>query len=252
VGSTGRYRYTLLTRFQEYVPTLILAASLPYMNSFLENVASWLAKFENHRTHDYYEMSVTQKTFVLSFIAHYLPILLTAFVYIPLGDTIVPWLGAQLPGTLGDKLDKDFFQRNPDRLRNEVVALTLTGQLSDMFEEMVVPHVMHQLRAWYHAYKSYRSHQASLEALSPDDAAEKTMLRTVRRQASMPTYNVQDDISEMVIQFGYLALFSPAWPLVSVGFFVSSDQASGGRFYFLGRLLGGPMLSGYTRTRTTS
>ncbi|KAI0154582.1 calcium-activated chloride channel-domain-containing protein [Xylariaceae sp. FL1272] len=206
----------------EYVPTLILAAALPYMNSFLEDSASWLAEFENHRTQDYYEMSVTQKLFVLSFIVNYLPILLTAFVYVPLGNQIVPWLGSQLPGRLGANLDRNFFQRDPDRLRNEVIALTLTGQLSDMFEEMVVPYAMHRLRSWYHAWKSYRSHQTSFNAVSPDDPMEKSFLRRVRRQASLPTYNVQDDISEMVIQFGYLALFSPVWPLVSIGFFINN------------------------------
>jgi anoctamin-10 len=204
------------------VPTLMLAAALPYMNSFLENAATWLADFENHRTKDYYEMSVTQKLFVLSFIVHYLPILLTAFVYVPLGDTIVPWLGSRLPGTLGNALDRNFFQRDPDRLRNEVIALTLTGQLSDAFEEMVVPYVTHRLRAWYHHSKWFRSHQASFNALSADDPSEKSFLRRVRRQASLPEYNVQDDISEMVIQFGYLALFSPVWPLVSVGFFINN------------------------------
>ncbi|KAI1871901.1 hypothetical protein JX265_005887 [Neoarthrinium moseri] len=208
--------------YLEYVPTLILAAALPYINSLLEDAASWLAEFENHRTHDHHEMSVTQKLFVLSFIVNYLPILLTAFVYVPLGNQIVPWLGSQLPGTLGDKLDKHFFQKDPDRLRNEVIALTLTGQLSDMFEEMVVPYAMHRIRSWYHAYKSYRSHQASFNAVSPDDPMEKSFLRRVRRQASLPSYNVQDDISEMVIQFGYLALFSPVWPLVSVGFFINN------------------------------
>lgn len=200
----------------------MLAAALPYLNSFLEDAATWLADFENHRTKDYHEMSVTQKLFLLSFIVNYLPILLTAFVYVPLGNTIVPWLGAQLPGTLGSTLDRNFFQRDPDRLRNEVIALTLTGQLSDMFEEMVVPFIMHRVKSWYHAFKAYRSHQASFNALSPDDPTEKSFLRRVRRQATLPEYNVQDDISEMVIQFGYLALFSPVWPLVSVGFFINN------------------------------
>lgn len=189
------------------------------MNSFLEDAASRLAELENHRTKDNFEMSLTQKLFVLSFIVNYLPILLTAFVYIPLGDKIVPWLGSQFFSAIGVKLDNNFFQRDPDRLRNEVIALTLTGQLSDMFEEMVVPYVMHRLKSWWHTYKLSRSHFASEKT---DDPTEKDFLRSVRRQASLPTYNVQDDISEMVIQFGYLALFSPVWPLVSVGFWINN------------------------------
>lgn len=65
----------------------MLAVCLPYINTFLEDAAEGLAEFENHRTQDNFDVSLTQKRFVLAFIANYLPILLTAFVYIPLGDS---------------------------------------------------------------------------------------------------------------------------------------------------------------------
>lgn len=66
---------------------MMLAVCLPYINTFLEDVAESLAEFENHRTQDNFDVSLTQKRFILAFIANYLPILLTAFVYIPLGDS---------------------------------------------------------------------------------------------------------------------------------------------------------------------
>ncbi|RYO90730.1 hypothetical protein DL762_002532 [Monosporascus cannonballus] len=210
----------------EYLPTLLLAASLPYISSYLEDVAAMLTDYENHRTYDYYEMSLTQKIFGLSFVANYFPILLTAFVYIPLSDVIVPQIKSFLCRVFGQglsrHLDGGSFQRDSDRLRNELIALTITGQLSDMAQEFVLPYAMHRLRSWYHAHRSYRSQQSSLESLTPDNPSEKALLQSVQRQASLPPYNVQDDISEMVIQFGYLALFSPVWPLVSVGFFVNN------------------------------
>ncbi|KAK8126361.1 calcium-activated chloride channel-domain-containing protein [Apiospora kogelbergensis] len=208
--------------YLEYVPTLVLAACLPYTRSFLEDVATALADFENHRTADYYEMSVTQKTFVLSFIVQYFPILLTAFVYVPLGGKLVPYLQTHLPGYVGQKLNVATFEGDTDRLRNEVIALTVTGQVSDMFEEMVMPYLMHKLRGWWHQYKFWNSNHGAFQALAPDDPAEEPFLRSVRQQASLEPYNVQDDISEMVIQFGYLALFAPVWPLVSVGFFINN------------------------------
>ncbi|KAK7951967.1 Anoctamin-10 [Apiospora aurea] len=208
--------------YLEYVPTLVLAACLPYTRSFLEDFATTLADFENHRTQDYYEMSVTQKTFVLSFIVQYFPILLTAFVYVPLGGSLVPWMQNHLPAHVGEKLNVEPFEEDSNRLRNEVIALTVTGQVSDMFEEMVMPYLMHKLRGWWHQYKFWNSNHGAFQALAPDDPAEEAFLRSVRQQASLEPYNVQDDISEMVIQFGYLALFSPVWPLVSVGFFINN------------------------------
>jgi anoctamin-10 len=55
-----------------------------------------------------------------------------------------------------------------------------------------------------------------------DDPSEARFLRRARKQALRPAYNVQEDIAEMVIQFGYLALFSPVWPLIPIGFFVNN------------------------------
>lgn len=85
--SSLRFHRLFLTRWQEYLPTVMLAVCLPYINTFLEDVAESLAEFENHRTQDNFDVSLTQKRFILAFIANYLPILLTAFVYIPLGDS---------------------------------------------------------------------------------------------------------------------------------------------------------------------
>ncbi|KAH7311348.1 calcium-activated chloride channel-domain-containing protein [Stachybotrys elegans] len=214
------------TGYLEYLPTIALAMSLPYINSFLEDAAVALAEYENHRTQDEYNVSVSQKRFILSFIANYLPILLTAFVYVPMGDTIVPYLeGAlkQILGTpAGSQLGKQSFHQDPDRLRNEMIALTVTGQLSDMFEELILPYIMERARNWYRRYQIRNAYLTSFEAVAPDDPTEKAFLSSVRRQAMLPQYEVQEDIAEMVIQFGYLALFSPVWPLISIGFVVNN------------------------------
>lgn len=137
---------------------------------------------------------------------------------------VVPQIRLLLKNTIGhDAHLHDQFHRDPDRLRNEVIALTVTGQLSDMFEEMAMPIIRLQLRAWWRTYKSKRRY-SDLKGKTPAAAAinDNALLQSVRTQASLEIYNVQDDISEMVIQFGYLALFSPVWPLVSVGFLINN------------------------------
>src|SRR6185312_9038119 len=110
---------------QEYLPTVVLAIFLPYATNILEDMATFLTEYENHRTADHYEMSLTQKIFVLNSITNYLPILLTAFVYVPFGDRIIPVLQHLLNTTLGMKdQTKMTFVADPDRLRNEVITLT--------------------------------------------------------------------------------------------------------------------------------
>lgn len=196
------------------------------MNSFLEDMAEKLAEFENHRTNDNFDMSLTAKRFSLSFIANYLPILLTAFVYIPLGRVIIPHLEHYIRQILGSTAAQYFtpgsLNFNGDRLRDEVIALTTVGLLSDMFEESIKPFLVDKLQMWYRDWRSARAPQESLSAITPDDPDEHMFLESIRHQSTLEQYNVQDDISEMAIQFGYLALFAPIWPLLALGFLINN------------------------------
>ncbi|KAJ4993429.1 hypothetical protein SVAN01_00977 [Stagonosporopsis vannaccii] len=216
----GPYKFYL-----EYLPTVLLGVFLPYATSFLEDLADKLTEYENHRTADHHEMSLTQKIFVLNSITNYLPIFITAFLYVPFGSRVIPILQYCIDTVLGSK-DRmaTRFKADPDRLRNEVIALTLTGQVSGAIEELALPWFKTQFKQWWRDRQESKTHQrgGSGQHLAPDDPGEAKFLRRARKQAIRPQYNVQDDIAEMVIQFGYLALFSPVWPLVPIGFFINN------------------------------
>ncbi|RAR04132.1 plasma membrane channel protein [Stemphylium lycopersici] len=216
----GPYKFYL-----EYFPTVLLAVFLPYATNFLEDIATALTEYENHRTADHYEMSLTQKIFVLNSITNYLPILLTAFVYVPFGDQVLPLLEGVIDTILGaQNREKTVFHADPDRLRNEVIALTVTGQVSGAIEELALPWLKTQLKQWWRDRQATRAQNRgdTRELPTAEDPTESKFLRRTRRQALRPPYNVQEDIAEMVIQFGYLALFSPVWPLVPIGFFINN------------------------------
>lgn len=211
--------------YLEYLPTILLAVFLPYVTSFLESIATILTEYENHRTEDHHEMSLTQKIFVLNSITNYLPILLTAFVYVPFGDKVLQLLQGIMDALLGiHSIKKREFHADPNRLRNEVIALTVTGQVSGAIEELALPWLKEQLQEWWRDRQASRAqNHGDARAISlPEDPMESRFLRRTRRQALRASYNVQEDIAEMVIQFGYLALFSPVWPLVPIGFFINN------------------------------
>lgn len=168
---------------------------------------------------------MTQKIFILSIITNYLPILLTAFIYIPFGDEVIPHLKAAVI-TVMPSLENAFathsFEADADKLRNEVIALTLTGQLSSFFEENILPHLKHKVAEWHRVYRRAYPKHAMLLTMTEDDKDEAGFLDRCRRQSALEKYNVQDDLAELVLQFGYLALFSPVWPLIPLGFLVNN------------------------------
>ncbi|QKX62692.1 uncharacterized protein TRUGW13939_09853 [Talaromyces rugulosus] len=236
--------------YLDFLPTILFSLTLPTINSRLTGIATRLSKFENHRTEDHYERAQTQKTFMLNFITAFLPIILTAFVYVPFGAQLVPYLDIfrvsvmntvsslpQISSSNDTLLAKqwaklDNFVVDPARLRQEVVSLTLTAQVLSFCEEMVVPYVkrvlLHKYRDWKTAQSTQnattrsRAYSQATNTLLVDHQDEAAFLTRIRNEAEADVYNVHDDILEMCIQFGYLTLFAVAWPLVPLGFWLNN------------------------------
>ncbi|CAG7924765.1 unnamed protein product [Penicillium olsonii] len=221
-----------------FIPTILVSALVPTMSAILTSIATKLNDYENHETKDAYDVALTQKVFVINFITSYLPIFLTAFVYVPFASLIVPYLDV-FHLTVRPFVSKEHavakqshFQIDPARLRNQVIYFTVTAQIVGFAMETIVPYLkQHALRK----YKKYnKERNGKLErngdkesperpAIVFDDPAEEVQfLARVRNEVELSEYDVTDDLREMCIQFGYLALFSPTWPLVPLSFFVNN------------------------------
>lgn len=217
-----------------FLPTVILTTGLPLLSGILTTAATRLTEWENYETDSQYERSLTSKTFVLNFITSYLPLCLTAFVYVPFGAVIVPYLDVFAmtvkPFAENEKQMQtpDFssqFEINPARLRKQVIYFTVTAQIVGFGMEVVVPYLKRQGFIKIKEMQSKRATKngATLPSAAADDPPEeKEFLARVRSEADLDDYNVYDDLREMVIQFGYLALFSVVWPLVPVSFLINN------------------------------
>lgn len=169
---------------------------------------------------------------MLNFITSYLPIILTAFVYVPFGSLIVPYLDVfQLTARPFAENEQQLqtpqtnFKINPSRLQKQVIYFTVTAQIVNFAMETIVPYIK---RRGFSKYNEMKSDQAAKRGgaaarITVDDSPEEAeFLKRVRKEAELDVYDVSTDLREMVVQYGYLALFSVVWPLTPVSFIINN------------------------------
>ncbi|MCJ1243176.1 hypothetical protein MMC30_000373 [Trapelia coarctata] len=216
-----------------YLPTGLLTFFVPTLSTLLTGVATRLTEYENWDTTESYQSALTQKIFILNFITSYLGIFLTAFVYVPFGGLIVPYLDifsltarpfASSPKQLSTPAKMAAFEINPARLRKQVIYFTVTAQIVNFALENVVPILK---RRGFSKLQEMKTERAAKRGGAPpgatlnDHPEEAEFLARVRDEAELDTYDVTVDFREMVVQFGYLALFSVVWPLTPVSFIIN-------------------------------
>lgn len=121
---------------------------------------------------------------------------------------------------------------NPSRLQEQMFAFLVTNQVLDNLQEIGLPYVMRAIGS-FRAGKGFRNGSGKGVGIgigrkkrvafddepagqAHDDARtreEREFLETVRSEVSLSDYDTFDDYSEMVTQFGYVALWSTIWPL---------------------------------------
>ena len=150
---------------------------------------------------------MTQKIFVFNFICSYVPLFLTAFIYVPFGNLIVPHLdvfGLTVQPFAEDEKPTaaPVFQINPDRLRKQVIYFTVTAQIVNLALETVVPYVKRRV---FRKAKEFQNNRKGFENAGKvnDSKSEHAFLKRVRDEAELDEYDVTTDLREMCMQVGF-------------------------------------------------
>ncbi|KAF8159945.1 calcium-activated chloride channel-domain-containing protein [Crassisporium funariophilum] len=114
---------------------------------------------------------------------------------------------------------------NPGRLRDQMFAYTVTNQAVNTFLEVGLPFVLRRFRKGKSPAKTAHVSGGSVNGdglkkrvVFEDEKErggmeERAFLDSVREEAALPEYDLFVDYSEMVVQFGYVVLWSTIWPL---------------------------------------
>ncbi|GAP87271.2 putative plasma membrane channel protein [Rosellinia necatrix] len=207
-----------------FTPTIIMSSLLPVLSTILTKVAEILTERENYQTNDAHLSAFVSKIFVINFITSYSPLFLSAFVYMPFGNLMTPYLHIFTTAARRFCSEKSVttqeFHINPDRLKGQMVYFAVTAQVVNIAVEFVVPYVKRI------AFKKVERVQARLASqdddLIKDVPEEHKFLQRVRDEAKLEVYDVAVDYREMVVQFGYLSLFSSIWPLTPLSFLINN------------------------------
>ena len=121
---------------------------------------------------------------------------------------------------------------NPMRLQGQIYAYTVTNQIMGAFLEVGLPWLQAQFAAFRAGRKNGSGSGGTVTPSTSGAAAKKTggervvfddeekgekeereFLEGVRHEVSLPEYTLFADYSEMVTQFGYVAMWSTIWTL---------------------------------------
>lgn len=159
--------------------------------------------------------------FALNIVPAYMGLILTAFVYIPFGSLLIPYLASivhslvkkdKVPGVAGKHLDdKSFdwssYEINGNRLHAQILAYTVTNQIINAFTEIGLPIIMRfvggkvaEMKGGGAEGKRGDGSAAKGEKPMPDADDEKAFLQRIREEASLPEYTLFVDYAEMVVQ----------------------------------------------------
>lgn len=126
---------------------------------------------------------------------------------------------------------------NPSRLRDQMFAYTVTNQVINSFMEIGLPYILRWVADLRNKKGNSHSKNSTPPAINSNSSAssdttntprkrvvfedekerggleERVFLDRVRHEAALPEYDLFVDYNEMVIQFGYVAVWSTIWPL---------------------------------------
>jgi hypothetical protein len=183
---------------------------MPVLVNIFTSFATQLTNFENYETQGAYDTAMTQKIFIINFITSYLGIFLTAFVYVPFGTLVVPYLDifslTVKPFAENEKQmecpPSNAFEIDPDRLRKQVIYFTVTAQIVNQALEVALPFVKRRVFSKVKQIQNERamSKGGATDISDNDPPEEKAFLAQVRQEAELDVYDVTTDLREMVLQ----------------------------------------------------
>lgn len=203
------------------LPVILISVFVPVLTIVYNAITGVVINWEAHDNSYSRNNSILVKTYVLNFLTSYMPLIITSFVYLPFAHLIEPYL-PDIQRTIQTRLSLDRFyykyltqlkkqedfKINQGRLNAQFFYFIVTNQVIQLVVKYVLPLVISKVTSLIKTFlKKEKPYQPK------DIETEKAWLDNVRKTFSLPDYNVDDDFRGLTLQYGYLIIFGPVWPL---------------------------------------
>ncbi|KAI5958081.1 hypothetical protein KGF57_002889 [Candida theae] len=204
------------------LPTILISVFVPILTIVYNLVTSVVIKLEGHDTKVSENQSVLIKAYALDFLTSYAPLLITSFLYLPFAHLVGPHLG-DIQTTISSYVGENrFYSKYLTKLKSQKEFKINQGRLNAQFFYFVVTNQIVQAALKYvlplaisKVVKLYQTKVQKKPQLktSDDSPYEAGWLQNVRISLDLPEYSVDADFKSVVLQYGYLIMFGPVWPL---------------------------------------
>ncbi|KAK6174389.1 hypothetical protein SNE40_017675 [Patella caerulea] len=169
-----------------YTPTIVYSVAIFLMNTVYRMIAKELNDFENHRLESSHENHFILKLVLFDFVNCFMSLFYVAF-----------------------------YLQDRTLLRSHLACLLITSQLIGQVQEAMVPYFFFKRRETQLAEAMKKSD--NLKQLDGRAEIDKTIQKQAVLEGTMSVYEgTMDDYLELFLQFGYVFLFSSAFPLAAL------------------------------------
>lgn len=214
------------------VPTILVIVLVPVVTIIYGVVAKKYLAFEKNPTQESENKSLIVKMFLFNCLAAYAPLLITSFIYLPIGYCLDPYL--QTIKAILSKATSAYnyipniptleseYKVNSMRMSSQIFYFMVINQVVGTFVEFAVPIILSKVLSIGKIASILGTPASSkkLDFKKLDNEEEHEFLELVRLQFSKPEVNIDDDYRQNVLQYGFLMFFGPVWTLGALSCFI--------------------------------
>lgn len=214
------------------IPTALVCTLVPAGTIIYGIIAKKYLGFEKNPTEESENQSLLVKMFAFNCLASYSPLLITAFIYLPIGYCLDPYLetiksifsNATSVYTYVPKIPtlESEYKVNNLRMSSQIFYFMVINQVVGTLVEFVLPVVLSKVLNISKIAKLLGTPAStkSVDFEKVDEPEEHEYLELVRAEFLKPAFCLDDDYRQHVLQYGFLMLFGPVWTLGALSCFI--------------------------------